>query len=106
MLLAAVWTFLISWRRKHPLHPQRILLELLLIYFDPSRGGATLLCTGSRASAADVIDVVAFSEGEPHPPLSAGVTFLPGGLSGGSQVFSRTAFDGYSPTIKLADWTV
>lgn len=73
------------------------------IYFSDSRGGAALLCTGVCASAADVIDVVAFSDGEPHPPLPLGVTFLPGGLSG-SELYTRVAFNGVSPAFKLADW--
>jgi cysteine-rich repeat protein len=80
------------------------------IFFDPGRGGAAILCNGVCASAADVIDVVAFSEGEPHAPLPVGVTFSPAGLNGivdqFTQVYSRAAFAGAAPNFLAADWTI
>ena len=80
------------------------------IFFSSTRGGAVLLCTSGCATTADVIDAVAFSEGEPHPPLPAGLTFSPAGLSGivdeAVQVYARTAFAGQAPAFVAADWVV
>jgi hypothetical protein len=74
------------------------------IWFSYTRGGAALLCTGACTSAAEVIDVVAFSMGEPYPVVPPGVIFLPRGLSG-SELYTRVEFEGCSPSFKLADWT-
>ena len=46
----------------------------------------------------------------PAPPLPAGVSFSPGGISGivdqFTQVYSRIAFGGVSPNFLAADWTI
>ncbi|MEM9452651.1 MAG: DUF4215 domain-containing protein [Myxococcota bacterium] len=80
------------------------------IFFSSSRGGAALLCTGICATDVDVLDVVAFSEGEMAPPLPAGVTFMPGGLSGimneDTQVYGRIDFMGVPPDFLAADWAI
>lgn len=80
------------------------------IFFTATRGGATLLCTGICATDVDVLDVVAFSEGEMAPPLPPGVTFMPGGLSGimdeDAQSYVRVDFMGVPPDFLAADWAI
>ncbi len=80
------------------------------IFFDASRGGAALLCTGVCTSDADVLDAVAFSEGADHPPLPMGVTFDPAGLTGivdqFTEVYARIDFMGAPPTFFAADWQI
>lgn len=80
------------------------------IPFSATRGGAALLCDGPCDAAANVLDAFAFSEGEPHPPLPAGVTFLPAGLSGimneNVQFYARVGFMGVSPNFLAGDWAI
>ncbi len=80
------------------------------IFFSSVRGGATLLCTGSCADAMDVLDVVAFSEGAPHGPLPAGVTFAPAGLTGlvseATEAYVRIDSMGVTPDFLASDWAV
>ena len=81
------------------------------IPFSPTRGGAVLLCDGSCSNAANVIDVVAFSTGAPHPALPAPISFQPAGLMGinsGNQAntsWLRVAYVGKSPSFVASDWT-
>ncbi len=82
------------------------------IPFSPTRGGAVLLCNGVCSTAANVIDVVAFSTGEPFPALPAPISFQPSGLMGinsGNQSntsWLRVATAGSKPTFLAADWNV
>ncbi|MEM9457543.1 MAG: DUF4215 domain-containing protein [Myxococcota bacterium] len=80
------------------------------ITFSSTRGGAALLCNGPCDAAANVLDVFAFSEGQPHPPLPAGVTFLPAGLNGiadeNLQFYARIDFMGVSPNFLAGDWMI
>jgi hypothetical protein len=59
-------------------------------------------------SAANVVDVVAFSEGEVHPPLPAGISFLPAGLTGvsGTDSYNRVTNVGQTPNFLASDWTI
>jgi hypothetical protein len=80
------------------------------IFFSSTRGGATIMCDGPCSNPANVVDVVAFSEGAPHGPLPSGIIFSPGGLTGiGSEStnsYLRTAYIGQTPNFLAADWTV
>ena len=80
------------------------------IFFDVSRGGSALLCTGTCTGPSDVIDVVSFSEGEPAAALPPGVTFSPAGLSGMvnqfMEVYARVDFVGVSPNLLASDWII
>jgi len=82
--------------------------------FDSTRGGAVVVCRGPCGdSALNVVDVVAFSEGEDHPPLPNGATFSPLGLSGIVAAvdephlsYQRVATDAAAPEFLASDWTI
>jgi hypothetical protein len=79
------------------------------IMFSGTRGGAAILCEGSCSSSANVVDVVAFSEGEPHGALPSGITFNPAGLTGinaSTQSYLRVNTTGTTPNFLASDWTL
>ncbi len=79
------------------------------ITFSGTRGGAVILCDGPCSSSSNVVDVVAFSEGAPHGPLPAGISFSPAGLTGineTTQSYLRAATIGTTPNSLAAGWTM
>ncbi len=79
------------------------------IMFSSTRGGAAILCEGSCSNSANVVDVVAFSEGEPHGALPTGITFNPAGLTGiteSTQSYLRVNTTGMTPNFLASDWTL
>ncbi|MBW2527675.1 MAG: pre-peptidase C-terminal domain-containing protein, partial [Deltaproteobacteria bacterium] len=80
--------------------------------FDISRGGWVAMCDGAcnTSDGSNVLDLAAFSEGQPHPALPTGVTFSPGGLTGltnqNTYEYLRSAQSGTPPGFVAADWTV
>ena len=82
------------------------------IPFSSSRGGWVALCSGTcnLSTGSNWIDAVAFSEGDPHPPLPSGITFSPAGLSGivdqNTNSYYHTSTVGSQPVYLAADWTV
>ncbi|MBN4050121.1 hypothetical protein JYT28_00035 [Desulfobulbus sp. AH-315-M07] len=84
------------------------------ITFSYTRGGAVVLCNGvcDPADGTNVIDVVAFSLGDPHPTLPTGVTFQAAGLTGidntndNTESFLRSNYVGQPPDLLATDWVV
>lgn len=84
------------------------------ITFSYTRGGAMLLCLGAcdPADGSNVIDLVAFSLGETHPTLPAGVTFQNAGLGGidnandDTDSFIHGTYFGQAPDFLASDWKI